>query len=161
MPETVSSFLYKEGRKQKYEGNILGNVVSWKDFHNLVFHSYFTTIVNFADSVKDFRCIISPYKCLLFSVLSKIVPSDISIRITPVWNAIKHHITSILAHKSLSLEHLLSLWRAHFLQSIISTIFPACSACKHFNQAKLIESLKLDHDRRSEIWIMSILRTIA
>ena len=98
MPETVSLFLYKEGRNQKYEGNILGNVVSWKDFHYLVVHSYFTTIVSYV----DFRCIIWPYKCLLFSVLSKIVPSDISIRRTPVWNAIKHQ-TSILAHKSLTL----------------------------------------------------------
>ena len=134
MPETVSLFLYKEGRNKKYEGNILGNVVSWKDFHYLVVHSYFTTIVSYV----DFRCIIWPYKCLLFSVLSKIVPFDISTRITPVWNAIKHH-TSILAHESLSLEHLLSLWRAHFLQSKISTIFPACFACKHGNQAKLID----------------------
>ena len=78
--------------------------------------------------------------------MSEIVPSDISIRITPVWNAIKHH-TSILAHKSLSLEHLFSLWRAQFLSTKycfdnIFCLFWLQAWQSNFWSLTMIESLK-------------------
>ena len=82
--------------------------------------------------------------------MSKIVPSGISIRRTPVRNAIKHH-TSILAHKSLSLEHLLSLWRAHFLQSMYNFNNISCLFCLQSSEIEIISML--DHDRSSELCV--------